>query len=66
MRSVSSMKAYPVKEVLSQEKGHRNSHPKPFLLKLLMIGVLTTAQIAGPTPFPWPTPCIGIVQFLPP
>jgi hypothetical protein len=34
------------------ENGEINSHPKPFDLRRFRIGVLTTAHMAGPAPFP--------------
>ena len=39
--------------------------PYPSSRSMLRTGVLMTAQIAGPAPFPWPTPWIGITHSLP-
>lgn len=46
--------------------GETSLQPKPFAHNMFSKGVLKTDKMAGPAPFPCPTPCIGVVQLFPP
>ena len=64
-KSVSSTNAYPTNSSDWDDMEEQNCAPPPSERTILSKGVLTAAQICGPAPFPWPTPCMGVSQFLP-